>query len=513
MIFIGAELSDPHAHFVTNIVQCIGSGDDLIIDLLNVDESESIFKLIANHLQSHDEQYVVYNAYTVEDFFFRLKGRFPQLQLITVFSDDEWRHVNYDRYLAFYSDIFTIAVKDHLKAYQNYGLKPFYMQWACNPEMFYPWPDQNKDIDVSFIGAAYGKRVAYIKFLIQHGVQLQVFGKGWDSYADIKPFWGGYLAHKGMLEIIARSKINLNFLWTSAEQERCTIKGRTLELAASCAFQLSNDTDEFENYGFIDAENIAVFHDQQEMLDRIQHYLKCDSDREAIAGNAYDHVLQNHTWGQRFQQIFARLKHAQYKPFRLARKYRLMVLVRDGMMHRISMDDYRMDIFFAHPNSDWKQTATDMDGVIRLGQDSTIGNEALYMMVFGLVADNSDIIAVNFYAGCRAKAYWIRFIDKIVEQRRGLLKILPATCLMFSAASAIEHDCKLASNPSRYTVSYIEYPSFWIRLPYYQSRKLRLYFAYHGDSMKQFKAYKQNLKYGKALSLAVDKMWRKVQGI
>ena len=122
MIFIGAELSDPHAHFVTNIVACIGSGDDLIIDLLKVETSEDICARIEQHLQSHDDRYVIYNAYTVEDFFFDLKKRFPQLRLITVFSDDEWRHANYDRYLALYSDVFTIAVKSNLGKYRSYEI-------------------------------------------------------------------------------------------------------------------------------------------------------------------------------------------------------------------------------------------------------------------------------------------------------------------------------------------------------------------------------------------------------
>ena len=57
MIFIGAELSDPHAHFVTNIIASIGTGEDLIIDLLNVNDSEMIFAKITSHLNNHDEQF------------------------------------------------------------------------------------------------------------------------------------------------------------------------------------------------------------------------------------------------------------------------------------------------------------------------------------------------------------------------------------------------------------------------------------------------------------------------
>ncbi len=191
MIFIGAELSDPHAHFVTNIVACIGSDENLIIDLLKVERSEDIFDLITKHLQEHSEQYVVYNAYTAEDFFVGFKERFPGLRLITIFSDDEWRHANYDRYIALYSDVFTIAVKSNLEAYREYGLDALYMQWACNPKRFHPLPNQCKDIDVSFIGAAYGQRTDYIRFLISNGINVRMFGRGWDRHGDIRRYWGG----------------------------------------------------------------------------------------------------------------------------------------------------------------------------------------------------------------------------------------------------------------------------------------------------------------------------------
>lgn len=510
MIFIGAELSDPYAHFVTNIIECIGTGDDLIIDLLKVNESELIFEKIAEHLQTHDEQFVIYNAYTNERFFIDLKDYFPKLRLITVFSDDEWRHANYDRYLALYSDIFTIAVKDNLNAYRNYGLAPFYMQWASNPDMFHPIQNQAKDIDVSFIGAAYGQRVTYIKFLITNGIKVKVFGRGWDRYADIRPYWGGYLSQKEMLGVIARSKINLNFLWTSAKKERCTIKGRTMELSACRAFQLSNATDEFINYGFIEEENIALFDDQQGMLDKINYYLQHNDERDTIAQNAYEHVLKNHTWEQRFNEIFEHLKNKSSSLIPIHLKSKILVIADQGIQHQINTEDERLSIRIVDAASNWQKTAMGMDGVIHLDSDSSLDNETLYMMVFGLVVDESDMIVANFYAGGMSK-YWIRIIDRIVEQKRSLLYALPASCLMFSGKYVTDHECSLQQMLPQMRISYCEYPSFWIKLPYYQARRLRLYFADHGDSRKNLKACLQNFNFGKALSLVADKIWQKIQ--
>jgi len=509
MIFIGAELSDPHAHFVTNIVACMGSGEDLIIDLLKVNDTPSIFQRISTHLEIHQEQYVIYNAYTDEDFFLSFKKTFPELKLITVFSDDEWRHGNYDRYVALYADIFTIAVKDNLDRYKAYGIEPFYMQWACNPEMFHPLENKGKDIDVSFIGAAYGQRLAYIRFLIANGIKVKVFGKGWDQYADTRPCWGGYVSHKDMLEVISRSKINLNFLWTSAEKDRCTIKARTLELSACKAFQLSNPTDEFLNYGFVDKENIAVFHDMGHLLKQVRYYLQLDEERDNIAQAAYEHVLKEHTWKQRFQSVFEHLERGNRVNTPIHHQSHVLIVARRGVQHQIVREDERTHIKIMTPSENWQQEARNMDGVVFLEHDSTLNNESLYMMLFGLMADQSEVIAANFYTGNSNNRYWIRFVDRIVEKKRKLLGILPLSCFMFSGECIDKYGKSFRFERQEIKISYLEHPSFEIQLPYYLVRKLRLYFAYHGDSRKQFKTYLGNLKFGKAISLGLDKVWQK----
>jgi len=507
MIFIGAELSDPHAHFVTNIVACIGTGNDLIIDLLKVKESAAIFDRIAAHLKIHDERYVIYNAYTDEDFFIGLKERFPTLRLITVFSDDEWRHANYDRYLALYSDISSITDIGNFGRYDEYGINALYMPWACNPNEFYPLSEPKK-YNVSFIGAAYGVRINYLRFLISEGIHVSIFGRGWDRVPGMKKYWGGFLTHEDMLRVISQSKVNLNFLWTSASSELSVIKGRLMELAACRSFQLVSPANALEKNGFIGGDNIAIFCDQQELLAKVKYYLAHEKEREAIAARAYEHVLRNHTWKQRFQELFHYLEKNPAMAARISKKYRILVLAQAGVRHQISPDDERMDIRIVEPKSSWHEGLVDVDGVVRLTRDSSFNNETLYMMVFGLAADKSDVVVANFYAGDSGNRYWIRVVDRMVEQKRRLLRMLPATCMMFSGKYAAEHGCELASDLSQLKVSYIEYPSFWLKLPYHLARKLRLYFAYHGDSRKKFKRCLRSLQLGKAMSLGLDKIWQ-----
>lgn len=509
MIFIGPNLSDPNAHFITNVVDSIGSKNDLVLDLHELDDKWELFDRIRKHLVAVSEEFIIYNAKENEDFFFFVKQYFPELKFVIFFSDDEWRHANYDRYLALYADAFTIAVKANIEVYQQYGLEPFYMRWACNPNMFYPVPQKCKNIDVSFIGSPYGPRVDYIRFLVTNGINVRVYGYGWDRFSDIRSNWGGFLSHEELLGVISQSKINLNFLWTSAQEDRSTIKGRTLELSACRAFQLSNYTDEFINYGFVDGENIAVFNDKDDLLEKIRHYLKYDSEREVIACEAYKHVLRDHTWKQRFLAVFDRLRKRAIVPTKPFRKFLILVLVHQDVKHQIRFDDERLDIRIVDPESDWTDGVNAMDGVVLLNHDSSLNNESLYMMAFGLYVDKSNMIAANFYVGSGNCNYWIRFRDLLMEKKRGLLRKLPISCMMFSGAYAAEHGCKLVPDDIHHKVSYIEYPSFWIKLPYYQSRKLRFYFGFHRDPRKLFKEYIRQLKLGQALSLGIDKFWQR----
>ena len=510
MIFIGPDLSNPHAHFVTNIVASIGADDDLVIDLYEVEDKDDIFGRITKHLRDKYEQFVIYNAYEDEDFFIEFRRQFPKLKLVTVFSDDEWRHANYDRYLALYSHVSAVTDTGNYNRYREYGIEACYMPWACNPDAFYPLDEEEKLYDVSFIGAAYGERVDYVRFLLSMGVKVRVFGQGWNRFWRMRKHWGGYLTHAQMLRVISQSKINLNFLWTSARPERSVIKGRLMELAACRGFQLTSPAIDLEENGFRDGHNIAVFHDKQNLLDQIRYYLGHEKERVRIASRAYNHVLQQHTWSKRFLGIFKRLDGACPASLSVCHKFRIMVVVRDGVCHQITLDDERLDIRIVNPMSSWRDDARDMDGVIILNHESTLNNESLYMMAFGLIADGSDMIAANFYVDSRGGRVWIRFRDRLIERKQTLLHRLPIECFMFSGAYAAERGCKLRQYATDHRVSYIEYPSFRIKLPYYQSRKLRLYFAHHANPIVRFNQYLRELRVGKAFSLGMDKVWQRI---
>lgn len=510
MIFIGKDLSEPNAHFVTNIIDNIGcAGKDLVLDLKRNKDSNSIFAAINDHCSRNSETIVIYNAYEDEEFFISFKKTFPKLNLFTFFSDDEWRHSNYDRYVALYSDFFSIAVKGNVEKYTHYGLpNVIYVQWACNPKNFYPLPDRVKSYDVTFIGAPYGKRTEYIRFLVENGLSVRVFGKGWNKVKDLKSCWGGYLTKQEMLEVISASKINLNFLWTSRNPDCTTIKGRSLELAACKAFQISNYTTEFENYGFIDGTNIATFGSKEEMLDKVIYYLKNEHEGRRIADSSYDFVLKEHTWEKRFKEIFGVIqkgKKANYQPIP-----KILVILLQDVPHKINYIDDRVQIDIISFSKAEKVQFEKYNGAIFLETESTINNNSLLMMALALVYDNSRFVISNFYVSGRRKQpdIWIRFREAAITKVPKRLKYLPMEAIMMSPVLA-SHFVKSRKRLLNGKFSIVEYPSFTItKLNPLRKMALRMLFGEY-NKKKAFKLNLTSWKFLEVSNVLLDHLFQK----
>lgn len=501
MIFIGPKLSEPNAHFVTNIIDCIGSDHDLIIDLKNIKTKEFIFNQIQSHIKKNNEKYVIYNAYEDEDFIIDFKKQFSNLILFTFFSDDEWRHNNYDRYVALYSDFFSIAPIDNLNFYSSYGLKNgMICQWACNPQKFYPLKEI-KNYDVTFIGAPHSKRAEYIRYLVQNGINVKLFGKGWNKHKDLKKYWNGYLSNFEMIKVINQSKINLNFLWLSRNPKKTTIKGRTMELAACRTFQLSNYIDELNKYGFYEGENICTFNNKQEMLDKVNYYLNNEKEREIIAENSYNLVLKNHTWAKRFSDVFVNIENGKRK--NEIPKFKILVLLQKQVEHSITTPDSRMEIHIKkgkdYPEIDFDQ----YNGIVFLSQNSSINNETLYMMAFARHCDNSDATLANFYICLGGENIWIRVWDRIIESYRKIIRFLPQEAICFSPHMARKFVIQQVPW-NKLNLSFIEYPSFTASgIGVFRSRLLGLCFGKY-DQKLLFKKSLRRWQFVKAINVGLD---------
>ena len=218
------------------------------------------------------------------------------------FCDDHWR---FDYFSSKYAPSFTfISTTDRaaLPKYNGMGYNTALMtQWGCNHYGYIKLPDRTKKYDVSFVGQSHGSRKWLMKRLKWHGIKVDAFGRGWEN---------GRVNQEQMIGIFNASKINLNIsnaswnLHTIFRKGKEQIKGRNFEVPATGSFLLTNYVNGLENYFDLEQEMIC-FRSAGDLVRKIRYYLKNENEREEIARRAYDRIVREHTYEQRFKALFA----------------------------------------------------------------------------------------------------------------------------------------------------------------------------------------------------------------
>ncbi len=103
-----------------------------------------------------------------------------------------------------------------------------------------------------------------------------------------------------MPRVFHQSKINLNI---SLRSIRSGIPLRAMDIMGAGGFLLSNYQPELEEY-FINGTDYVFFEDEDDMLQKIDHYLSCDDEREAIAKNGQKKVFDNFTYNKAIKNFY-----------------------------------------------------------------------------------------------------------------------------------------------------------------------------------------------------------------
>lgn len=244
------------------------------------------------------------------------------------FADDHWRFDIYSKYWAPYFSWIATTDSSAPTRYYKIGVKNVIKtQWACNHFLYKPIKI-SKVYDVTFIGQAHGNRKQVVSKIKHSGIDIQCWGTGWSN---------GRLSQEKMIQTFSASKINLNltnpstrnlsqiaslflkrkryfivprgpreiidkikaFIYGTREQ----IKGRNFEVPGCGAFLLTSDADNLTDY-YEDGKEIVIYKNDEDLLEKINYYLKHDKERELIAEKGLRRTLAEHTYEKRFNFIF-----------------------------------------------------------------------------------------------------------------------------------------------------------------------------------------------------------------
>jgi spore maturation protein CgeB len=270
--------------------------------------------------------------------------------------------------LAPHYDWCLVPERFRLKDYEAVGARPIYCQEAANPNVYKPYPVA-QDIDVGFVGQAYGDRPDYIRYLLNEDIDVRVFGYGWDRYTapadmqDERPAegvsraratlylmrqslrrgdWqglaslmksgapkpgnaegkqsdegllprskiGGVLSDAEMIRLYSRAKINLGFSTCGNTHETgeriLQIRLRDFEVPMAGGFYMVEYMEELEEFFDIGKE-IVCYVGPEDLADKIKYYLAHDDERESIRKAGHERSLRDHTWQKRFQTSFQQM--------------------------------------------------------------------------------------------------------------------------------------------------------------------------------------------------------------
>ncbi|MBL7057788.1 glycosyltransferase family 1 protein [Patescibacteria group bacterium] len=166
-------------------------------------------------------------------------------------------------------------------------------------------PEDSKNIDVSFVGVAKDVRAKYIDRILNESINLKCFGSD---------FPGGYITFDKMIDIFNHSKINLSLgglnnlcleqRFEKIKKRNRHTKSRPWEIAMCGGFVLTEYMDGIEDFFDIGKE-IDVYFSEEEMIEKINFYLKNPAIREEMAKNAHERAVNNYDCRVGLKRVFA----------------------------------------------------------------------------------------------------------------------------------------------------------------------------------------------------------------
>lgn len=195
-----------------------------------------------------------------------------------------------------YFDLSLTTSKSAIIKYLVEGGNPMYKDYAGN-EKIYKNLNLNKEFDVSFIGANYGIRSEYIRYLEKNGITVYSKGNGWEN---------GFADDNEMIEIFCKSKIVLGFSTVGKNDDIYILKGRDFEVPLSGSMYITGYHDELKEY-FDLGKDIETYKSKEELLEKVRYYLLNNDNREKIAITGYSKCLMNYTAKTSYEKVFGYL--------------------------------------------------------------------------------------------------------------------------------------------------------------------------------------------------------------
>jgi len=240
---------------------------------------------------------------------YQIKESFPNKILICFNPDDPFNRgsggLNIEKSIPLYDQYF-IWSNSLVERIKKYGCKNvYYLPFAADTKIIYPYNSDKKVIDVSFIGNSDKERNTFFMNLEREIIgqnlsefSINIYGNGWNNFKKIK--LNNEIEGDKLLKTFSSTIINLNIL---RKANKNSINMRTFEIPASGAFMLHEKSYEAAEY-FKPGIEADYYSDVRDCLDKIKYYLEHEDIRDKIAKAGYDKIIKyNYSYGANVVKI------------------------------------------------------------------------------------------------------------------------------------------------------------------------------------------------------------------
>lgn len=271
-----------------------------LLDLINKEKPDYVFSLLI-----YDE----IDPLTLQ----KIRIISPKTITLNMFTDDDWRYDDFSRFYSIFIDypIVNITDVDMKKPYLKDGIKNLSLSFGMNCSLFRPLNIEKK-YDVSFVGRPNASRVSLVKLLLENGININVWGDGWENYLEIRKAYRGHLPAVELVKVTNQSKINLGF--TQGGYGKLQIKGRVLEIAACKSFCLLEYFSAYNKY-FKEGKELVMFKNNKDLLNKIRYYLKHEKEREKIAEAAHKRMIKQYNKHLELIDYFSEIRRVESQLF------------------------------------------------------------------------------------------------------------------------------------------------------------------------------------------------------
>ncbi|MEZ0314473.1 MAG: glycosyltransferase [Myxococcota bacterium] len=163
---------------------------------------------------------------------------------------------------------------------------------AADPS-FHRFIQTHRDIDILFVGAAYGRRRELVEYLRARGLSVSAFGRGWPD---------GFVDFEKTIELYNRARIVLGVGDVGHMAGVKHLKGRDFEVPMTGALYLTSFNAELTEH-FVVGQEILCYGSFEECAELAIEALASPGRAEEVRLAGKARALRDHTWQRRVGQL------------------------------------------------------------------------------------------------------------------------------------------------------------------------------------------------------------------